>query len=70
LVRVTTAAAVLFAVLLWIALPVSAGDPLGEVKEFTAGLTPDNGPNRIAAGPDGTPNSAPVGIAAGPDANL
>ncbi len=38
---------------LWTALPVSAGDPLGQVKEFTAGLTPDNGPNRIAAGPDG-----------------
>src|SRR5260370_16483957 len=53
LVRVTTGAAVVFMVSLWTALPVSAGDPLGQVKEFTAGLTPDNGPNRIAAGPDG-----------------
>ena len=37
------------------ALPAVAGDPLGEVKEFTAGLTPDSGPNRIADGPGRQP---------------
>ena len=51
--RVTTAAAVLLVVSVSAALPAVAGDPLGEVKEFTAGLTPDSGPNRIADGPDG-----------------
>jgi streptogramin lyase len=53
LVRVTSAAAVLLVVSVWAALPASAGDPLGEIKEFTAGLRPNSEPNRIAAGPDG-----------------
>src|SRR5207245_1927883 len=40
LVRVTTAVAVLVAVSLWAAAPVGAGDPIGEITAFTAGLTP------------------------------
>ena len=51
--RVITAVAVALVALLWGALPVGAGDPVGQVTEFTAGLTPNSGPNRIAAGPDG-----------------
>jgi streptogramin lyase len=51
--RVITAVAVALVALLWGALPVGAGDPVGEVTEFTAGLTQNSGPNRIAAGPDG-----------------
>jgi streptogramin lyase len=38
---------------LWGAAPASAGDPLGQVTEFTGNLTPNNGPNRITLGPDG-----------------
>ena len=52
-VRVVTVVALTLVVLLWAALPVGAGDPLGQVTEFTAGLTPNSGPNRIAPGPDG-----------------
>ena len=52
-VRVTTATAVVLVVSLWAAWPAGAGDPLGEIKEFTAGLTPNSGPNRITEGPDG-----------------
>jgi len=51
--RVITAVAVALVALLSGALPVGAGDPVGQVTEFTAGLTPNSGPNRIAAGPDG-----------------
>jgi streptogramin lyase len=53
LVRVTSAGAVLLVFSVWAALPASAGDPLGEITEFTAGLSPNSEPNRIAAGPDG-----------------
>src|SRR5437899_11025778 len=48
-----TAATLALMVSLWAAPPVGAGDPLGQITEFTTGLTPNNGPNRIAAGPDG-----------------
>jgi len=51
--RVITAVAVALVVVLCGALPAGAGDPVGQVTEFTAGLTPNSGPNRIAAGPDG-----------------
>jgi streptogramin lyase len=50
---VITAVAVALVVVLCGALPVRAGDPVGQVTEFTGGLTPNSGPNRIAAGPDG-----------------
>ena len=43
-----------------------AGNPLGEVKEFTAGLTPDSGPDRIAAArtaTSGSPRERPTGSA-------
>jgi streptogramin lyase len=51
--RVITAVALPLFVLLCGALPAGAGDPLGQVTEFTTGLTPNSGPNRITAGPDG-----------------
>jgi hypothetical protein len=51
--RIIAAVAVALVVSLWGALPVGAGDPVGQVTEFTAGLTLNSGPNRIAAGPDG-----------------
>ena len=51
--RVITAVAVALVVVLCGALPAGAGDPVGQVTEFTAGLTPNSGPNRIAGGPDG-----------------
>ena len=51
--RVVAIVTVALVALLWGALPVGAGDPVGQVTEFTAGLTPNSGPNRIAAGPDG-----------------
>jgi streptogramin lyase len=51
--RVITAVAVALVVVLCGALPVRAGDPVGQVTEFTAGLTTNSGPNRIAEGPDG-----------------
>ena len=43
---------VALATLWWGALPVGAGDPLGQVTEYTQGLTPNNGPNRITDDPD------------------
>ena len=51
--RVLAAATVLLVIPLWAALPVGAGDPLGQITEFTTGLTPNSQPNRIADGPDG-----------------
>jgi hypothetical protein len=51
--RFVAAATVLLVVSLWAALPVGAGDPLGQITEFTTGLTPNSQPNRIADGPDG-----------------
>ena len=51
--RVITAVALVLVALLCGALPVGAGDPVGQATEFTVGLTPNSGPNRIAAGPDG-----------------
>jgi streptogramin lyase len=51
--RIIAAVAVALVVSLWGALPVGAGDPVVQVTEFTAGLTLNSGPNRIAAGPDG-----------------
>src|SRR5262249_15073209 len=47
------AAVVALVALLWGALPVGAGDPVGQITEFTDGLTHNNGPNRITNGPDG-----------------
>src|SRR5262249_57250778 len=51
--RVVTGLVVVALAFLWGALPVGAGDPLGQITEFTDGLTPNNGPNRITDGPDG-----------------
>jgi hypothetical protein len=39
--------------LLWTAAPTGAGDPLGQITEFTTGLTPDSAPVGITAAPDG-----------------
>ena len=45
----------------WSAAPVGAGDPVGQITEFTNGLSPNSGPSRIAAGPDGNLWFAPTG---------
>jgi streptogramin lyase len=51
--RAFTAGALALVVSLGTVLPVGAGDPVGEITEFTTGLTPNGGPSRIATGPDG-----------------